>query len=76
MNHGSKSFIILLFQMSEEYCQSILRIALAQICQSVGWNAAQSTPLELLTDVMGRYMLQLAKVTHRYAEQCTSVIKK
>eukprot|EP00105_Crassostrea_gigas_P017532 XP_011435349.1 PREDICTED: transcription initiation factor TFIID subunit 3-like isoform X1 [Crassostrea gigas] len=55
--------------MSEEYCQGILRIALAQLCQSVGWNAAQSTPLELLTDVMGRYMLQLAKVTHRYAEQ-------
>ncbi|XP_062578249.1 transcription initiation factor TFIID subunit 3-like, partial [Saccostrea cucullata] len=55
--------------MSEQYCRSILRIALAQICQNVGWNSAQSTPLELLTDVLGRYMLQLAKVTHRYSEQ-------
>ncbi|XP_021356961.1 transcription initiation factor TFIID subunit 3-like isoform X2 [Mizuhopecten yessoensis] len=55
--------------MADEYCRNILRISLAQICQNLGWNAAQATPLELLTDVLERYLLEVAKVTHRYSEQ-------
>lgn len=55
--------------MADEYCRSVLRVSLAQICQNLGWNAAQATPLELLTDVLERYLLEVAKVTHRYSEQ-------
>ncbi|XP_033746840.1 transcription initiation factor TFIID subunit 3-like [Pecten maximus] len=55
--------------MANEYCRSMLRVSLAQICQNLGWNAAQATPLELLTDVLERYLLEVAKVTHRYSEQ-------
>ena len=59
--------------MTEQYSRHILRVALAQMCQSMGWNAVQSTPMELLTDVLERYMLQLGKYTHRYCEQCEFV---
>ncbi|XP_052284872.1 transcription initiation factor TFIID subunit 3-like isoform X1 [Dreissena polymorpha] len=55
--------------MSEEYSRAALQICMAQICQHLGWNSIHSTPLELLTDVLERYLLQVAKTTHRYAEQ-------
>lgn len=56
--------------MSEEYSRAVLRIAIAQICQHLGWNSIHNTPLELLTDVMERYILLVARTTHRYSEQC------
>ncbi|KAJ8301671.1 hypothetical protein KUTeg_020658 [Tegillarca granosa] len=58
-----------LFTMAEQYCRSLLRVSLAQICQSLGWHATQSTPLDLLTDVLERYIFEIAKCTHRYSEQ-------
>lgn len=56
--------------MSAEYSHQVLKICVAQLCQNLGWNSTQSTPLELLTDVLERYILEVGKVTHRYAEQC------
>lgn len=55
---------------SSDYCRSILRVSVAQICQNLGWNATQTSTLELLTDVLERYLLELGKVSHRYCEQC------
>ncbi|KAL5015496.1 hypothetical protein ScPMuIL_009766 [Solemya velum] len=55
--------------MSLNYSRKLLQISLAQICQNLGWNCIHSTPLEILTDVLERYMLEVAKVTHRYSEQ-------
>ncbi|RZF33682.1 hypothetical protein LSTR_LSTR007060 [Laodelphax striatellus] len=52
-----------------DYGASILRIVVAQMCETVGWNSIHSTPLELLTDVLKRYITELAENTHRYAEQ-------
>lgn len=54
--------------MSQDYSRACLRIAVAQICQHLGWNSIHNTPLELLTDVLERYLLQLGKTTHRYSE--------
>jgi hypothetical protein len=56
--------------MSAEYSHQVLKVCVAQLCQNLGWNSTQSTPLELLTDVLERYILEVGKVTHRYAEQC------
>ena len=56
--------------MSVDYSRGLLRIALAQICQSFGWEAVQSTPMELLTDILERYILNMGKYAHRYSEQC------
>ncbi|GAB1602317.1 transcription initiation factor TFIID subunit 3-like [Argonauta hians] len=55
--------------MSTEYCRKMLRIVVAQICQHLGWHSANSTPLEVLTDVTERYILDVSKLTHQYAEQ-------
>ncbi|XP_071140923.1 transcription initiation factor TFIID subunit 3-like isoform X2 [Mytilus edulis] len=55
--------------MSGEYSYQVLKVCVAQICQNLGWNSTQSTPLELLTDILERYLVQVGKVTHRYAEQ-------
>ncbi|CAL1541792.1 unnamed protein product, partial [Lymnaea stagnalis] len=55
--------------MSKKYSRSLLRISVAQICQNLGWHSAQSSSLEVLTDVLERYLLQLGGTCHRYAEQ-------
>ncbi|KAL4226377.1 transcription initiation factor TFIID subunit 3 [Mactra antiquata] len=55
--------------MAQEYSRACLRVAVAQMCQHLGWNSIQTTPMELMTDVLERYLLQLGKVTHRYSEQ-------
>jgi transcription initiation factor TFIID subunit 3 len=54
--------------MAVQYSRSLLRIAIAQICQHLGWTAIQSTPLELLTNVLERYVLELGRQSHRYSE--------
>ena len=56
--------------MSVEFTRNLLRIAVAQVCQNLGWNAVQMTPMELLTDVLERYILEIGKQTHTYSEQC------
>ena len=56
--------------MAVEYSRGLLRIALAQMCQSLGWHAVHSTPMELLTDILERYLSQLAGTAHRYCNQC------
>lgn len=55
---------------SQDYSRSVLRVSVAQICQNLGWNATQTSPLELLTDVLERYLEEIGKVCHRYSEQC------
>ncbi|XP_030828974.1 transcription initiation factor TFIID subunit 3 [Strongylocentrotus purpuratus] len=55
--------------MADGFCQALLRISMAQICQELGWHSIHSTPCDLLTDVLQRYIQQLATVSHCYAEQ-------
>nr|XP_054752301.1 transcription initiation factor TFIID subunit 3-like isoform X2 [Lytechinus pictus] len=55
--------------MAEGFCQALLRVSMAQICQELGWHSIHSTPCDLLTDVLQRYIQQLASVSHCYAEQ-------
>ena len=56
--------------MATEYCRAALRIAIAQWCQNLGWQAVQSTPLEMLTDILERHIIQMGRITHNYSEQC------
>ncbi|XP_033647960.1 transcription initiation factor TFIID subunit 3-like [Asterias rubens] len=55
--------------MADEYCRSLLKVAVAQLCQGLGWHAVHTTPCDLLTDVLQRYLEHLARHSHRYAEQ-------
>ena len=55
--------------MASEFSRKVLRVAIAQMCQSLGWNGIQSTPMELMTDLLERYLLEIGRSTHRYCEQ-------
>ncbi|XP_052200911.1 transcription initiation factor TFIID subunit 8 [Diospyros lotus] len=44
-----------------EFASAITRVAVAQICQSVGFKATQSSALRTLTDVAGRYLRALGE---------------
>ncbi|KAI3727583.1 hypothetical protein L6452_16199 [Arctium lappa] len=46
---------------SSDFHTAVGRIAVAQICQSVGYRGAQTSALETLTDVAVRYLRSLAK---------------
>ena len=58
--------------MSLQYSRNLLRVVVAQLCRQLGWNSIQSSPLELLTNILERYIVQLACQTHRFSELCTS----
>lgn len=57
---------------AEDYSNHILKVAVAQICQAIGWHSIQSTPLELMTDILSKYLQQIARKSNRYAELCKS----
>ncbi|XP_037091325.1 transcription initiation factor TFIID subunit 3-like [Pollicipes pollicipes] len=52
-----------------KYNRAALRVTVAQICQTLGWQSASSVALDVLVDVMQNYLLELAKMTGRYANQ-------
>ncbi|XP_072097019.1 transcription initiation factor TFIID subunit 3 [Mobula birostris] len=54
--------------MCESYGRALLRVAVAQICQALGWDSVQLTACDILTDVLNRYMEQLSHGCHRYSE--------
>lgn len=54
--------------MCEGYARSLLRVSVAQMCQAVGWDAVQLSACDLLSDVLERYVQQLARSCHRYSE--------
>ncbi|XP_076172400.1 TBP-associated factor 3 isoform X1 [Ptiloglossa arizonensis] len=54
--------------MSTEYSRSVLKMVVAQICQTIGWHSINSTPLEFMVDLMQEYILRISKLTHQYAE--------
>ncbi|KAJ6635527.1 Transcription initiation factor TFIID subunit 3 [Pseudolycoriella hygida] len=54
--------------MSENYTQQVLKVCVAQICQTIGWNSIQTTPLELMSDILNKYIKEIATQTHRYSE--------
>ncbi|KAK4420992.1 Transcription initiation factor TFIID subunit [Sesamum alatum] len=45
-----------------EFSFTLARVAVAQICQSVGFKGAQSSALEALTDIATRYLEAIAKL--------------
>lgn len=55
--------------MSEAYAREILRRNVAQICQTIGWNGINSTPLDILVHVLEKYIRTLGTQANRYAEE-------
>lgn len=55
--------------MSEQYARDHCKIAVGKILQTIGWHSINSTPLEVLTDILGQYICQISKTTNDYANE-------
>jgi len=56
--------------MAETFSRNALKMVVAQICQTIGWHAIHSTPLDIMIDMLQRYLTEVGKLMHRYSEQC------
>ena len=56
--------------MCDVFNRGALRLAVAQICQSMGWDSLQKSTQDLLTDVLQKYLEEIAKTTHEYCHHC------
>ncbi|XP_073832908.1 TBP-associated factor 3 [Musca autumnalis] len=50
------------------YLKEVLRVAVAQICQTIGYNATQTAPLELLQDVLDKFLKEFTRDLRRQVE--------
>lgn len=55
--------------MANTYSFDVLKIVVGQICQTIGWHSICTTPLDVLIDVLHRYIKKLAVTARRYGEQ-------
>lgn len=54
--------------MCDRFNHGALQVAVAQICQSMGWDALQKSTHDLLTDVLQKYLEEIAKSAHGYCQ--------
>lgn len=57
-------------KMTTEYSRNVLKIVVAQICQTIGWHSINSIPLEFMVDLMQEYILKVSEITQQYAQVC------
>jgi hypothetical protein len=50
------------------YARNVLRVSIAQMLQTVGFQSAQSTALDILVELLERYIILLSKSSHEYSE--------
>src|SRR5581483_11919660 len=53
----------------DDFSNKVLRQVVTLLCCNMGWDAAQSSALDILSDIMRRHFLHLAKSTKSYAEE-------
>ena len=53
----------------DEFARAIVKVAVAQICESEGFQTFQQSALETLSDVTVRYIRDIGKTAHFYANQ-------
>lgn len=54
----------------DSYLLQMLKVVIAQVCQKVGWQAIKEFPLELLSDVLDRFLKEFTKELSKYVEFC------
>ncbi|KAF5201380.1 Transcription initiation factor tfiid subunit [Thalictrum thalictroides] len=52
---------------SDDYGRAISKIAVSQICENVGFESLQQSSLDLLSEITLRYLRDLGKTAHFYA---------
>uniref|UniRef100_A0A182K466 PHD-type domain-containing protein n=1 Tax=Anopheles christyi TaxID=43041 RepID=A0A182K466_9DIPT len=54
--------------MSHAYAQHVLKVAVAQICQTIGWHSTHTSTMDLLIDVTQHFLREISRIMHRYCE--------
>lgn len=54
--------------MTDKYSSDLCRIVIAQITQTIGYSCTLSAPLELLQDIMQKFMHEFARDLHGHME--------
>eukprot|EP01094_Clydonella_sp_ATCC50884_P018865 TRINITY_DN3571_c0_g1_i2.p1 TRINITY_DN3571_c0_g1~~TRINITY_DN3571_c0_g1_i2.p1 ORF type:complete len:339 (-),score=74.16 TRINITY_DN3571_c0_g1_i2:303-1202(-) len=57
--------------MAEPFAHAVSRQVVAALCKEIGFSSAEERALELLTDVMEKYIEEIGHASHRYAEIAT-----
>ncbi|KAH8384928.1 hypothetical protein KR200_007914, partial [Drosophila serrata] len=55
-------------KMADKYSSDLCRVVIAQITQTIGYSSTLSAPLELLQDVMQKFMDEFARDLHGHME--------
>ncbi|XP_057665265.1 transcription initiation factor TFIID subunit 3 [Diorhabda carinulata] len=55
--------------MSAQFGRDHCKIALVKILQTIGWHSINSTPLEVLTDLLVHYIRQISKTTNDFTTE-------
>ncbi len=50
------------------YSRTLLKISVSQMLQTVGFQTAQSTALDILVEILERYIYLISKTAHEYSE--------
>lgn len=54
--------------MSDTFSRDVMQIVVAKISKQIGWNSVHMSTLEVLTDILQKYIKDLAIKTHKYSE--------
>nr|XP_043631387.1 transcription initiation factor TFIID subunit 3-like [Erigeron canadensis] len=67
MNNGATESSYYNRPKIDEFPQSLARIAVAQICESVGLHGIQHSALDTLSDIVCKYVQEIGKTSNLYA---------
>lgn len=56
----------------EDFIRQALKISVAQICDNIGWHSITDSSMQILTDILHRYISDLAITSKKYAEHAYS----
>jgi hypothetical protein len=58
-----------------EFQNEVLRQVVGHCSHNIGWNGIHASSLDLLTEVLQKYLTETGHSLHRYSEQCNSYSK-
>jgi len=54
--------------MSERFSRETLKVVVGQICQTIGWNAITGSAMNILLDVLHRYLQEIGRTTNTFSD--------
>lgn len=54
-------------ESNDNFYYSVLKQSVARCCRSVGWHGVHNGSCDILTDLLGRYIMTIARTANGYA---------